>query len=148
MTNTNNAAAIVLFLVTVYTVKNEVRTLSHQTVREGLDNALALVHSLKSHERADMRPVDLAELFADYSELVRVATTAQLIQNGVVTDRTNTYNIPSGSKALAMSYKQVAEACSALMSGCKVRGRRAELESIHDRARRLNTLMTDLDAAN
>ncbi len=147
MTN-NTATDRTLYLITVYVVKNEVRTLSHQTVREGLDNALALVHTLKSHERADMRPVDLIELFADYSELVRNAITAQLIQNGVVTDRTNTYTIPSGPAALAMSYKQVAEACAALMSGCKVRGRRAELESIHDRARRLNTLMTDLDAVN
>ena len=144
MTNTNNAAATALYLVTVYTVKNEVTRLSHQTLKVGVEAMMAYTTNLASHERADVREVNLAELFADYSELVRNAMTAQLIQGGVVTDRTNAYTIPSGPTALAMSFRQVADACNALVSGCKSRGRRAELESIHDRARRLNTLMSDL----
>ena len=147
MNNTTNAAAA-LFLITVYVVKNDIRSLSHQTIRVGMGPMMDYMKDLAAHERADVREVTLAELFADYSELVRNATTAQLIQGGIITDHTGTYTIPSGPAALAMSYKQAAEATSRLMSGCRARGRRAELESIHDRARRLNTLMLDLDAAN
>lgn len=143
-----NTSITVLFLVTVY-VRNTARntvSLSHQTVIAGLAAMMQYVGSRPEQEKCDVREVTLAELFSDYRELVRNARTAQLIQGGVVSDRNGTYTIPDGVEAATLSYTDLSFACDAMIAACKVRGRRAELESIHDRARRLSSLFTDLAA--
>ena len=154
MTNTNGTDNM-LFIITVWTFiaavdgKPSQKVIAHTLVKVGMDAMMSYLKNLDASKfHAEVAPVTTAELFAEYAEVVRNARTAGLIQGGCVRTHDGTYSIPEGATAAAASYKRIASACSALMSGCKARGRRAELESIHDRARRIMGFMSDLDASN
>ena len=143
-----------LFLVTVYVTLRAVagraatKVLSHQTVKVGLEAAMSYIASLDDKSSAEVREISHAELFTEYNELARAARTAGLVQGNAVTDRTGTYGVPTDAANAAGSYRRMMAASQAMMAGCKVRARRAELESIHDRAKRLNTLMSDIVNGN
>jgi hypothetical protein len=148
MNTTTDTVSEVVFLVTVWVIGTDSRTFSHQRAFLSMEATMAYITALDPKCRAEVRTMTPGEIFGEYSELVRNARTAGLVRDGMVTDHTNTYIIPEGAIAAASSYKRLAGACEALMSGTKARGKRAELESIHDRARRIAGLMSDLDAAN
>jgi len=122
----------------------ESEVISHERAFVGLPAAGDYIATLSARERAELRSMTPAELLTTYTEVVRNARTAGLVVGGVVTDRTNAYTIPDGAMAAACSFKRLASACEGLMAGCKARARRAELESVHDRARRIGSLLSDL----
>ena len=139
-----------IIIVTVWTVilasngRPASETISHERAFEGLAAAGEYVATLDSKCRAELRSMTPAELLTTYTDIVRNARTAGLVRDGVVTDRTNAYPIPEGAMAAASTYKRLAAACEGMMAGCKARARRAELESVHDRARRVGSLLSDL----
>ncbi len=154
MNNELSSAVGTVFLVTVWTVvraamgRAEFRTISHERAFLGMSETMSYIGGLDEKCSAEVRTLTPAEVFGEYAELVRNARTAGLVRGGVVTDHTASYTIPEGAAAAASTYRRLAVACEALMSGVKARGRRAELESVHDRAKRMAGLMSDLADAN
>lgn len=149
--NTMNATVTdMIFVITVWVNVRAIagraatRTISHQIVKVGVGAMMDYIKGLDAECSSEVAPITTAELFAEYAELIRQAKTAGLIQRGCVSDHTSTYNIPEGATAASLSYKRLSVVCQNLMSACKARGRRAELESVHDRAKRISGFMSDL----
>jgi len=142
-----------IIIVTVWTVilasngHAASETISHERAFVGLPAAGDYIATLDGKCRAELRSMTPAELLTTYTEVVRNARTAGLVVGGVVTDRTSTYTVPDGAMAAASTFKRLASACEGMMAGCKARARRAELESVHDRARRIGSLLSDLSCS-
>ena len=142
--NTIDTFFIITVWVNVTLMGRSKPIVSHQIIKVSVDAMVEYVNSLDQKYFAEVKQTSLATIFEEYSELVRNARTAGLIKNGNIKVDNNTYSVPEGVTAAAASYAHLSSVCKSLMSSCKARPHRAELESIHDRARRLAGFMTDL----